>query len=654
MFERSVIQEVRRKTDFVALVGEHRPMKKQGSRWVCRCPFHEEKTGSFNVSPDVQLAVCFSCKWGGDAIRFVEHLEGMNFPEAVRFLAERAGVDLPETRDPRAVAEDRRQRDERERLLAACEVAAAFYEAQLRAAPFSELARGALEERGVTAESAGRFRLGYAPARWGGLADHLRAKGVSPADAELAGLLVPSRHGRGGYHDRFRHRLMFPVMDRAGKVVAFSGRILPMSEEMPEGIVPPDAGKYINSPETPLFTKGEHLYGVHAARIPIMQRERAILVEGNFDVVQMHQHGFTETVAPLGTAFTPEQALLLRRMADKATLVFDGDGAGRNAARTSHKVCEDAGVMARVGVLPLKQDPDSYLRDSGQIAMGRLLQQAQGMMEWLIRDAAAHVTGGAMATTSDRVVAARQLAPVLAAIRDEIEEREAVRIAANQLVLTEDAIRTAIRDHRRSVKADAAAPLPTTRTHQDRPGLTELASRNDTSEGAAKRAMAAGIEAVLYDRGLLVGEMAGRLVAHLRPPMDGVVREAVSQWSRGECLDGPTILETIPADDEAGVRLRAWTAARLIPVSDEAVLERCSMALRDAVGHLDRCREAAASEERRVQSMRASADGDRASEVDVLEAQRRARAEGIPGPRRAGGGTGASGGASRGGDHRPN
>lgn len=134
MFERSVIQEVRRKTDFVALVGEHRPMKKQGSRWVCRCPFHEEKTGSFNVSPDVQLAVCFSCKWGGDAIRFVEHLEGITFPEALRFLAERAGVDLPETRDPQVIARERAQRDLRSRLMVACEIATVYFEAQLRAA----------------------------------------------------------------------------------------------------------------------------------------------------------------------------------------------------------------------------------------------------------------------------------------------------------------------------------------------------------------------------------------------------------------------------------------------------------------------------------------------------------------------------------------
>jgi len=621
-------------------------MKKQGSRWVCRCPFHEEKTGSFNVSPDVQLAVCFSCKWGGDAIRFVEHLECLTFPEALRHLADRAGVDLPETRDPTVIAEDRRRRETRERVFSICEAAAEFFEQQLHTAPFSELARGALEERGITAESVARFRLGYAPARWDGLAEHLRRRGVSPADAVLAGVLGSSRHGHDGggrYYDLFRHRLMFPVMDRAGKVVAFSGRLLPMSEEIPDGIVPAETGKYINSPETPIFVKGEHLYGVHAARLPIMQREQAILVEGNFDVVQMHQGGFVETVAPLGTAFTPQQAGFLRRMADKVTLVFDGDGAGRNAARSSHKTCEDAGVLARVGVLPPKMDPDSLLRASGPAEMARVLQSAQGMMEWLIRDAAASVAGGAMATTSDRVVAARQLAPVLAAIRDEIEEREAVRRAANALVLSEDAITTAIRDHRRAVHQEATAPLPTTRTHQDRPGLTDLAGRGDTSEGAFKRAMAAGMEAVLYDRSLLLGELCDRLIAHLRPPMDGVVREAKAQWARGELLDGPALLELLPGDDAKTRGMREWTAARLIPVNDEAVLERCSMALRDAVAHLDRCRDAITAEQRRVQSMRASADGDRASEVDVLEQQRQARAQQIPGPRRTHGASGSGG-----------
>lgn len=625
MFERSVIQEVRRKTDFVALVGEYRPVKKQGSRWVCRCPFHEEKTASFNISPDVGLAVCFGCKWGGDAIRFVEHLEGLSFPEALRHLGERAGVDLPETRDPTLVARERQERDVRARLHAVCESAAAFFEEQLTEAPFSELARGALEERGVGPQLAAAFRLGYAPASWDALASHLSARGFSPADAELAGLLLPSRIGR-GYHDRFRHRLMFPVLDRSGKVVAFSGRILPATEDMPEGIVPVETGKYINSPETPIFTKGAHLYGLAAARGSMLTRDRAILVEGNFDVVQMHGRGFTETVAPLGTAFTPEQATLLRRMADRVTLLFDGDAAGRRAARASHAVCEEAGLVARVGVLPLGSDPDSFLRARGEVAMGAVLQAAPGMTEWIIRDVASQAGGGSMVSTADRVVAARELAPILASMRDGIELREAVRSAARDLVLSEDAVMQAVRDHRAKAREDAKGPLPTRRTHANRPGLTPLGPRGDSPGEARRHAYAAGVEAVLYDPKLLPSELTERLIVHLRPPVDAIVREARAQWERGERLDGPAILEAVPPEADPEGKIRTWTAERLIP-ADEDVVDRCSTALRDAVARLDLCRDMEEAEARRVEGMRLGAGGDRTSEIDVLERQRVAARE---------------------------
>lgn len=665
MFERSVIQDVRRKTDIVALVGEYAPLKKMGTRWVCRCPFHEEKTPSFSVSPEVGLYFCFGCKASGDAIRFLEHLEGLTFPEALRRLAERAGVDLPETRDPAVIAEDRRRRSERDRILAVCEAAAAYYEAQLHPAaraPFSELARGALEERGITAETATRFRLGYAPARWDGLTAHLRERGYSPADAELAGLLVPSMRGHGGHggnggngggawHDRFRHRLMFPIFDRAGKVVAFSGRILPESEDMPEGIVPAEgAAKYLNSPESPVFTKGENLYGLQAARLTMRQRASGVVVEGNFDVVQMHQHGFTETVAPLGTAFTPEQAQLLRRTVDRVTLVFDGDGAGRKAARASHAVCEKAGLSARVGVLPSKSDPDSYLRASGAAAMAHVLAASQGMVEWLIRDAAAQLTGsdaavshgghgghgghglgGAVVTTSDRVAAARQLAPVLASIRDRIEAREEIRRAASELVLGESAIEEAVRDHLRTLREDARAPLPTTRTASNRVGLSDLGRPGDVSDDAASKARRLGVEAVLFDPQLLASTACARLLEHLRPPFDAVVREAREQWMRGERLDGPAILEAVVGEgvpDEkatAVTAVRAWVAARLIPPDDPGVTERCGMALRDALARLEQCRVARETEAARIDAARRSANGDREGEALALEQRRAGR-----------------------------
>lgn len=617
MFERSVIQSVRAATDFVELVRAYAPVKRVGSRYVCRCPFHDEKTPSFSVNRDDGVYYCFGCKVHGDAIKFVMHLEGLDFPEALRFLAEKAGVELPETRDPGVVAEDRRQRDQAARLHAACEAATAFFEERLANAPFSELARGALEDRGITPETAAAFRLGYAPAAWGDLAAHLARLGVSPADAEMAGLTLPSR---GRAHDRFRHRLMFPVTDRGGRVVAFSGRVLPGSEEIPEGVVLEGAGKYINSPETPIYRKHEHLYGLRPARDAIRRGGEAVLVEGNFDVVQMHQHGFAQTVAPLGTSFTAEQAKLLARMTERVTLVFDGDGAGRKAARASYATCEKAGLAARVGVLPKEVDPDSFLRDGGHgrgdAGMREVIERAQGMIEWLIKDTAAN----ADQTLAGRVTALRTLAPLLAAVVDRIERAAAVRLCAKGLMLDEREVREAVRDHEAKAARDAkASPYPVTASTSERPGMTEIGAIGDTSAHGEKRARAAGIEAVLYDRTLLGGHDAPALVAYLDEPVASFVRAALAQWLAEGRLDAPSLMECVEDDRDPEGRIRGWIAARLQPADDPAIVERCPSALRDALAKLRRCREAREAEAARRESARRGADGDREGEVAALE-----------------------------------
>ncbi len=561
--DRGIIQEVRSRTDLAELVGQYVPLRKAGGRYVARCPFHEEKSPSFSVSPDVGLYFCFGCKASGDALRFYEQMEGVTFPEALRALAERAGVEVPETRDPERIAEERRQRDVGERLLAVCEAATLYYLDCLREAPFSELARGALEERGVTDETAERFRLGYAPAQWDGLAQHLKAKRFSPADGELAGLLLP---GRGGYYDRFRHRLMFPVLDRGGKVVAFSGRLLPVSEEIPEGIVPTETGKYVNSPETPIYHKGELLYGLSNARTAMRHKAEAVLVEGNFDVVQMHQHGFAETVAPLGTSFTDAQAKLLRRFAETVVLVFDGDEAGRKAARAAHAVCAKAGLMARVGVLPPKMDPDSYLRslnpEHGQPGMATLLATGPSIVEWLIKDAGATCGDN----IPERVAAVRSLAPVIAAVRDAIERDVYVRITAKALYLEERAILSALREHQQDA-ARAARESPF--GHDDarkRPLLTRPQDEEIDPTTLARRqraAMASGLEALLMRPDLLASQDAADLEALYGPTMLPVLRAARAQWAEAGRVDGALLMEVCPE------KARAWLGARLIPAGED-------------------------------------------------------------------------------------
>jgi DNA primase len=267
-------------------------------------------------------------------------------------------------------------------------VAAAFYEEQLRTHPLRQLALDELARRGLALEGAGAealqaFRIGYAPAGWDALASHMKKQGVSPAVAETIGLLVPRSSGT-GYYDRFRHRLMFAVMDSQGRVVAFSGRALapPPGELQEEGRDPPP--KYINSPESPIYIKGATLFGLWQARHAIRQAEHAVLVEGNFDVVSLHARGVQNVVAPLGTAFTVDQAKLLRRYATELTLLFDGDAAGRKAALAAEQPCDEVGLDAKVAVLPDKTDPDELVRTKGVEALRHLLDQSRGLFEYLI------------------------------------------------------------------------------------------------------------------------------------------------------------------------------------------------------------------------------------------------------------------------------
>jgi len=627
MFDRDTIREVRQRTDLVQLIDEFVPLRRKGARHFGRCPFHQEKTASFSVSNDVGLAFCFGCKWGGDALRFFMDSQGVSFPEAVRALARRAGVEIPEDRTPEEIAEDRRQHDLAGRLLRVCEVAAAFFERQLHEAEWSELARGALDERGVTAETAATFRLGYAPASWDALAAHLRTHQLSPHDATLAGLLVDGRHGP---RDRFRHRLMFPILDAGGRVVAFSGRILPVTagmEGLDEGLVPEDAGKYVNSPETPLYKKGELLYGLTAARMSIRQRERALLVEGNFDVVQMHQHGFTETVAPLGTSFTDAQAKLLRRHTDRVTFLFDGDGAGRRAARAAHAVAERGGYVARVGVLPPDADPDSYLRAHGAPALTATLGRAVGIVEWILTDALAHMGD----TVPERVAGLREIVPLLATVLDPIERAEYVRLAARALYLDEPRVREALRQYEREAAREAReAPLPGAQTIDRRPGLTALGAEGDTSDQAERRAMATGAEALLYAPALLATDEAAQFVALLPVgPLAEVLRLAREGWREEGRIDGAQLLEACPE-----ARLRQWVAARLQPLDDEATAALCPGALADARARLARCHAARESHRARQESAREGARGNALGEVRVLEDARkkreRERASGTP------------------------
>jgi DNA primase len=384
MISKETIELVRDRTDLVAVVSERVPsLKRHGRRFTGLCPFHKEKTPSFSVNQESGVYHCFGCKESGDAFKFLERIDGFTFVESVRYLAERAGIPIEEEQGPSKQEADRHKR-EREEQYSAMQIAAGWFEKQLREHPLRKYATDEMERRALDpgSDAAQAFRLGYAPSGWDELAGFLKKQGVSPALGETVGLLVPRSSGS-GYYDRFRHRLMFAVMDVQGRVVAFSGRALAAipGDEQPADKTP---AKYINSPETPIYLKKNLLFGLWQARNAIRQAERAILVEGNFDVVSLHARGVQNVVAPLGTAFTEEQARLVRRFAGDVTLLFDADEAGRKAARASRKPCAAAGLNAHVAVLPGKTDPDEFVRAKGPDALRELCGSARGMLEYLI------------------------------------------------------------------------------------------------------------------------------------------------------------------------------------------------------------------------------------------------------------------------------
>ncbi len=413
MISEDKIAEIRERAPIAEIIGNYVVLKKSGQSLKGLCPFHNEKTPSFYVHPKRGFYHCFGCKASGDVFSFLMHVEGKTFPEVARDLAEQTGVQLP-VYDPQREAEHQRNKKHTERLASLMEKATEFYCNQLREHPDAAIARAEIDARGLSEESARTFRLGYAPHGWDVLARYLERSGASPADAEAVGLIVARRSGRGHY-DRFRHRLMFPVTDVHGRVVAFSGRALEPAPAMEQPKEPP--AKYLNSPENALYHKGEILYGLHEGRVEIRRESSVVLCEGNFDLVALHQAGFGNALAPMGTAFTDAHAKLIKRFAEKVTFLFDGDSAGRKAVREAYGVLTKAALAAHVVTLPPGSDPDSFLREQGADSLRTRIVSAPTIIEHLI-DEAADVTEPNPHAKAEAIA---KLGPILAKVESPIE-----------------------------------------------------------------------------------------------------------------------------------------------------------------------------------------------------------------------------------------
>jgi len=367
-FDPGAIREIHARIDIAGFIGQYVSLRKRGNDLVGLCPFHSEKTPSFHVHPDRGFFKCFGCNEGGDVIAFVRKLENLDFPDAVRLLAAKAGVEL-EPEDPRTA----RQRNEREAIYEANRLAAAFFARTLKENAGIR-AREYCERRGFNTATIEAFQLGYAPDSWDGLTAELKAHGVDPELGAKAGLL---KSGQRGSYDFYRDRLMVPTFSTTGEVIAFGGRALGDAEP-----------KYLNTTTTPVYTKGRYLFALNVARRAAQRERTLIVVEGYLDCIALHQAGFDNAVAALGTSFTDEQAVELRKYADNVYLCFDGDAAGSNAATKaidiSSKVLEHVGSSVRIALLPQGEDPDSYVRAHGAQGFAALLAAAKPSIEYKI------------------------------------------------------------------------------------------------------------------------------------------------------------------------------------------------------------------------------------------------------------------------------
>jgi DNA primase len=360
------LQEIQERLDIVEVIGSYLTVKKAGRNFKALCPFHPEKTPSFMVYPQKQFFICYGCGAGGDLITFVMRHEQIDFLEAVRLLAEKAGVVVPATGGKGRTAPVDPD------LYRAHEVAARFFHDLLMKGSAGEPARAYLKNRGVKPEVWEQFRLGYAPHRWDGLLEEARREGIPPPLMEKAGLMI-AREGGEGWYDRFRNRVIFPIWDARGRVIAFGGRVL--EEEA-------GAPKYMNSPETELYVKGRVLYGLHGAGPSIRERGFCIVVEGYMDLVALAQEGIRNVVASMGTSLTEHQVQLIRKQTRHVVMIYDGDYAGQMATLRGLDLFLEQEMRVKVVGLPGGLDPDSMIRSQGMAAMVQAIQQSQDLFDY--------------------------------------------------------------------------------------------------------------------------------------------------------------------------------------------------------------------------------------------------------------------------------
>lgn len=496
----STIAEIRGRADIVGLVGRYVELKQAGRNWRGLCPFHSEKTPSFNVNPDRQIFHCFGCQEGGDVIAFLMKHSGLSFPEAARSLAGELGIEIPEERDAGEAGLTAR-------LFEANEIAHALYREALRE-PEGKLARNYLVSRGFDGKLADAYGIGYAPSGWDAVATRLRERRVAAEIGVRAGLLLERKSG-GGHYDRFRGRLVFPIQDVRGRVIGFGGRALEAGQDP----------KYLNSPETPIFQKRHGFYGFPDALESIRRSGRVVVCEGYFDRIAFARAGVGEALATCGTALSAEHGEQLRRRTREVVLVFDGDRAGQAATEKALAVLLPHGLRVRAALIPGGRDPDDYLNQDGPEALRQLVDDAPDALELAIRNAVRH----GIATPDQKADVVAHVAPLVARVQDPVSRDEYARRLALAVQAAPAAVAAVVRDAARS-------SLQTPRVDGEALGLER--TRRDAPEERQLRELAR----LCLQRPLLIGDEIALQIEELLPlgAWKSIIRAIIDEAQQGE------------------------------------------------------------------------------------------------------------------------
>jgi DNA primase len=554
------IEQIAAANDIVEVIGSYFPLKRAGANFKALCPFHQEKTPSFMVSPSRQTFHCFGCGAGGSVFRFVMDYEHIDFPSAARKLAGRAGITVAEKFRAGGAGDEERQRELRQRLLKLHAEAAQWFNENLIKREVGETARKYLRTRGITAEIAKRWQLGYAPDEWDAFGSWARERGYDVRDLIASGLVKTKDESELAQHqtsnvkpqtsyDRFRGRIMFPICNDVGEVIAFSGRLLRDEE---------GTAKYLNSPETALFRKGSVLFGLDKSKRALIEANCAVVCEGQLDLISLFEAGITNVVAPQGTAFTEGQARILKRFVNEVVLCFDADAAGQKAAERSLDALLQNDLIVRVAEMPVGEDPDSLVRREGKEAFERRIASARDFFDYWIEREIANVD---LASFGAKIQLARRLAETVSRVRDPLMRGEVMSKVSARLGVTAQDFRALVSKQRsaesflgrdRLTERDRTAAMAPAPRH-DISMLCILALRDETAREFLRQQNWREILAHVPD-----GEILVRILQSDLRPGDAASLNAfmVTLSPQDERLVSSWLLQKVPAD--AGAMVEKW------------------------------------------------------------------------------------------------